>query len=123
DSVTADYAGGMQEANSHLAQTGRCCMGLINGPNVTTSSAEKYKGFRLALALHDLPFSQDQVVTAGITPDDGYAGTQQLLEQIPGIDAIAYAHDNMAMGGLAALKATGRQVPADVAVTGFHNYP
>jgi DNA-binding LacI/PurR family transcriptional regulator len=123
DSVTADYAGGMQQAVTHLAQSGRRAIGLVNGPEVTTSSAEKYKGFRLALALHDLPFTPQQVVVANITPDDGYAGTRQLLQQMPGIDAIAFANDNMAMGGLSALKAMGRQVPGDVAVTGFHDYP
>lgn len=122
DCVMADYAGGMAQMISHLARTGRRCIGLVNGPATTTSSEEKYNGFRLALALHDLPFSAAQVVAQTFSSEGGYRGTLQLLDQMPAVDAIAYADDNMAMGGLFALKEAGASVPDDVAVAGFHDY-
>jgi DNA-binding LacI/PurR family transcriptional regulator len=43
------------------------------------------------------------------------------LVDAPDVDAILYASDEMAIGGLHALKEHGREVPTDVAVIGFHN--
>ena len=48
--------------------------------------------------------------------------TQLLLAQSPDVDAIAYASDTMAIGGLSALREAGRRVPDDVAITGFYDY-
>ncbi len=120
--VMGDYVNGMQQAVEHLASTGRKRIGLVNGLPTTTSSAEKLKGFRLALALHDLPFAPDQVILSSFDAESGYTQTLQLLRQSPDLEAIAYADDTIALGGLRAIKESGRCVPDDVAVTGFYNY-
>jgi DNA-binding LacI/PurR family transcriptional regulator len=52
----------------------------------------------------------------------GYAMTQRLLAEAPDVDAIAYASDTMALGGVSALREAGRRIPDDVAVTGFYDY-
>lgn len=122
DCVMGDYLNGMQQAVEHLASTGRKRIGLVNGLSTTTSSTEKLKGFRLALALHDLPFAADQVVVSSFSAESGYAQTLQLLDQRPDLEAIAYADDTIALGGLRAIKESGRRVPEDVAITGFYNY-
>jgi DNA-binding LacI/PurR family transcriptional regulator len=122
DSVMADYTYGMKEAVSHMARSGRQRIGLVNGSAVTSSSAEKYDGYRLALILHDLPRLPSAVVNGDFTPESGYSQTRRLLEESPDLDAIAYGDDNMAFGGLSALKEMKRRVPEDVAITGFHDY-
>jgi DNA-binding LacI/PurR family transcriptional regulator len=48
--------------------------------------------------------------------------TQRLLAEAPDVDAIAYASDTMAIGGVSALREASRRVPNDVAVTGFYDY-
>lgn len=120
--VMADYVQGVEQAVAHLVHGGRRTIGLINGPDTTITSYEKYRGLRLALALHDLAFSPAQVLTGLFTPEVGYALTLRLLEQVPGIDAILYGDDYLAMGGIHALKESGRRVPDDVAVIGLHEY-
>ena len=122
DCVMANYLNGMQLAVEHLATAGRKRIGLVNGLASTTSSSEKLKGFRLALALHDLPFTADQVVDSSFDAESGYTQTLQLLRQSPDLDAVAYADDTIALGGLRAIKESGRRVPEDVAITGFYNY-
>lgn len=121
--VTADYRSGMEQAVTLLARSGRRRIALVNGPVSTSSSTEKYKGFRLGLNLHELEFDPARVVVSDFDPESGHERTSQLLAQAPELDAIVYADDYMAMGGIHALKKLGRRVPDDVAVTGFYDYP
>jgi DNA-binding LacI/PurR family transcriptional regulator len=120
--VIADYLNGMEQAVNHLISRGRRRICLINGTNVTTTSIEKYKGFRLALTMHELPFAATQVTTANHTAEEGYEHALQLLEDVPDVDAIMCADDYIAVGVLHALQEANRRVPQDVAVVGFHNY-
>lgn len=122
DCVLADIPDAMEAVLAHLVQLGRRRVGLVNGPETTRTSEEKYKGLRLGLALHNLPFTPEQMVSGDFTSAAGYARTLQLCAQVPNLDAIIYGDDQMAMGGLSALRELGKQVPADIAVTGFHDY-
>jgi DNA-binding LacI/PurR family transcriptional regulator len=123
DSVMADYRRGIEAAVDHLVARGRQRVALVNGPPTTVTSAEKMKGFRLAVALYDLPFGPEYVVEADyFSSQRGHNLTLQLLDQVPDLDAIIFADDLMAMGGIHALEESGRRVPEDVAVVGFHDY-
>jgi DNA-binding LacI/PurR family transcriptional regulator len=125
--VIADYLDGMARIVDHLLTTGRRRIALVNGPCTTTSSEEKEKGFRLALARH-APASRGIADESGsvncgdFEAGSGYSITQQLIEHRADIEAIAYASDSMAIGGVSALRESGRRVPDDVAVTGFYDY-
>jgi DNA-binding LacI/PurR family transcriptional regulator len=120
--VVADYVSGMEQAVTHLALIGRQRIGLVNGPATTSSSTDKYRGFRLALALHDLEFVPTRIARSDFDAEPGYIQTQELLRRAPDLNAIAYAQDTMALGGLRAIKESGRRVPEDIAVTGFYDY-
>ncbi len=120
--VVADYVSGIEQAVSHLASIGRKRIGLVNGPATTSSSADKYRGFRLGLALHDLSFDARRVVSGDFDAESGYQRTLELLRTVPDLDAIAFAQDTMALGGLRAIKESGRRIPQDIAVTGFYDY-
>jgi DNA-binding LacI/PurR family transcriptional regulator len=113
---------GTCQAIKHLASTGRQNIGLISGPPTTTSSEEKYNGYRLGLALCELPFDPRQVMAADFDADSGRRQTRALLGQHPDLDAIVYAMDDQALGGLLALKESGRRVPDDVAIVGFYDH-
>lgn len=121
--VMADYMNGTKHVVDHLVDAGRRRIGLVNAPPTTTSSAEKHGGFMLALSLRGLcPSSSQIVVCDDFLSESGYAQTHRLLTQQPDLDAIVYASDGLAMGGLRAIKESGRRVPGDVAVTGFYDY-
>jgi len=122
-SVMANYMQGMEFAVQHLADLGHQRICLVNGPTTTNTSEEKYKGLRLSLSLRGLPFDDYQVTDGNwFGSEGGYIATLRLLAQSRPIDAIIYADDGMALGGLKALREAGRKVPDDVAVIGFHNY-
>ena len=48
--------------------------------------------------------------------------TQKILAACPAVDALIYGDDDMAVGGLRALRSLGRRVPDDIAVAGMFNY-
>ncbi len=122
-SVMANYIQGMEFAVKHLADLGHQRICLVNGPYTTNTSQEKYQGLRLSLSMHNLPFDDYQVTGDNwFGSEGGYIATLRLLAQSRPIDAIIYADDGMALGGLKALREAGRKVPDDVAVIGFHNY-
>lgn len=122
NAVMADVAAGMRQAVEFLIQHGRRQIGIINGPLTTVTSIEKMDGYRLALALNDLPFHPDGVINSDFSAHEGYQQTLALLERMPTLDALVYADDTIAVGGLRALREQGRRVPQDVAVIGFGDY-
>jgi LacI family transcriptional regulator len=117
--VMADVTGGIRQVVDHLVRGGRRHIAFVNGPSTTGTSPAKLDGFRLALALHAHPFVADTVTAAEFTPDSGYEQTLALLSRYPELDALVFADDRMAIGGMKALREAQRQVPQDVAVTGF----
>ena len=120
--VMADYLDGMAHIVEHLLATGRRRIALVNGPCTTTSSEEKEKGFRLALARSGITDEPGFISCGDFEAGSGYGITRQLLEHEADVEAIAYASDSMAIGGIRALRESGRRVPDDVAVTGFYDY-
>ena len=123
NAVMANYVQGMGLAVDHLVARGRRHICLVNGPPESNTSDEKYKGFRLSLSLNEIPFQAYQLVCGSdFDVESGYRATVRLLAQGQAVDAIVYAADGMAAGGLKAIKESGRLVPDDVAVVGFHNY-
>ena len=120
--VSADYAAGTEEAVAHLVGKRRKYIGFVNGSSSTLSSEEKFKGFRLGLVNHNLGYSPKQVVESEFNADDGYAKTLELLQANPKLDAIIFAADDIAMGGVHALKEKGKRIPKDIAVMGYYDH-
>jgi DNA-binding LacI/PurR family transcriptional regulator len=122
NAVVAEVAQGIRAGVEHLIAAGRTRIALVNGPLTTVTSTEKLDGYRLALAVNNIPFVSDMVANSDFSAQDGYAQTLALLAQQPDIDAIIFADDTIAVGGLRALREQGRRVPHDVAVIGFGDY-
>jgi len=120
--VMADVFRGMRAVVSHLITTGHRRIGFVNGPTTTSSSAEKLSALQLELGLNGLPFHHDCMVQSEFEPEAGYQQTLHLLDTYPEVDAIVYADDDIAIGGLKAIRETGRRIPDDIAVTGFGDY-
>lgn len=120
--VMADYLHGMQLAVTHLVERGRRKVGLVNGPDTTRTSVEKLHGLQLGLLQYGLHLPPEYITSAYFHSEDGYRETQKLLQRCPDLEAIIYTDDNTAMGGMSAIKETGRTIPDDVAVIGFHDY-
>jgi LacI family transcriptional regulator len=122
NSVMADVTRGFSQAVTHLIEQGKRHMGFVNGPVATRTSAEKMDGLQLTLNHYGLPFDSRSMVISDFSADEGYRQTLALLDQMPQLDAILYAEDTIAMGGMRALKERGYRIPEDIAIIGFGDY-
>ncbi len=116
--VPGDFLGG-RTATERLLRSGHRRIGMINGQTGIEASADRLRGYRMALVSRDVGYDPALVHAGNWQPDSGYHGTHALMALADPPTAIFCANDLMAIGCLEALKERGLAVPQDVAVIGF----
>ena len=116
--VDVDNRGGARAATEHLLLTRRA-VATITGPLDMAVSADRFEGYREALAGAGLELRSDLVAHGDFTAESGARAIDRLLAAEPALDGIFAASDAMGVGALDRLTALGRQVPESVAVVGF----
>lgn len=116
--VPGDVAGG-NRATELLVSRGHRRIAHITGEGWMEVSRDRLRGYREALATHDIAFDPRLVREGNWQLSSGYEATKSLmaLERPP--TAIFCANDKMAMGCYEALKELGLGIPEDVSVVGF----
>jgi DNA-binding LacI/PurR family transcriptional regulator len=122
-SVMADYLQGARDAVEHLVSLGRQRIALVSGPPTTLTSRLKADGWRLGLAANGMLADEHRHVSGEFSAHAGHDLTLEILRRAPDTDAILYADDFSALGGVKAIAEAGRAIPDDVAIVGFHDYP
>ena len=117
--VDADNIGGAALATRHLIEQGRRRIATVTGPLDMVAGADRYTGYREALAEARMELRPELVAHGDFTEAGGAQAMSTLLERAPDLDAVFVGSDPMAVGALRALKAAGKRVPDDVAVVGF----
>ena len=121
DAVLADNADGAYQATRHLVDDhGYPDVEFVAGPPRSPDSMQRFQGFRKALAAYDRPVPEAPAGHGNFTEAGGHRAVERLLagrRRPP--RAIVFGNDEMAIGGLNALRRHKLRVPADVAVTGF----
>ncbi|WP_281974751.1 LacI family DNA-binding transcriptional regulator [Halobacillus litoralis] len=110
---------GAFEATEHLIEKGHRSLGYVSGPMDSHDNEERFTGFSDALEHYDIPFQSRLKISGDFTREGGYRATKMLIAQQNLPDAIFYANDEMAVGGLQAFKEKGIRVPADISIVGF----
>jgi len=123
DSVQPDNVAGGQALAQHLVSLGHRRIGVVTGPPLLTTTHDRLVGFRRELSSLGVELGEDRIRPGNFTRSGGEAAGHQLLNAHPTLTAIVALNDVMAIGVLAALRAHGRQVPADVSVAGFDDIP
>jgi LacI family transcriptional regulator len=106
-------------ATLHLIQAGHRRIAHIHGQSWTDPSRDRLKGYRRALAEHDILFDPELVRPGNWEPPTGYHHTLALMELDEPPTAIFVANDMMAVGCYEALKELGLAIPGDVSVIGY----
>jgi DNA-binding LacI/PurR family transcriptional regulator len=117
--VDVDNRGGGSKAIRHLLELDRHAIATIAGPQDMAAGADRLAGYRESLVTAGRVLDDRFVEVADFTLEGGRAAMQRLLERAPEIDAVFAASDLMALGAMAAIQASGRSIPTDVAVIGF----
>ncbi|MCE1178079.1 MAG: LacI family transcriptional regulator [Micrococcales bacterium] len=113
--ITSDNRGGIFALVDHLVRLGRRHIGVVAGPQSTSTGRERLLAVTDRLAHHGLDLPPAHVVEGDFQLDSGVAATEQLLGHGP-LDAIIAADNLMAMGALMVLRRNGIQVGHDMAL-------
>lgn len=110
-------------ATEHLIEQG--CKRIVH---VTSSLnrnvyAQRYKGFRKALADHHLPFNENMLIVGNLTEKTGIEAAMQMMKMKPMPDGAFITSDFVASMCIRTLKENGVSVPDDIAIVGFNNDP
>ena len=116
--VPGEVLGG-RAATERLIQAGHRRIGLIEGEVWMEASRDRLKGYRQALAHHDIPFDPELVRPGNWEPSAGYEQTHHLLNLTAPPTAIFCSNDLMALGSYEALKQRGLRIARDVSVVGY----
>jgi len=123
DSVLIDNCRGARKMVAHLLSLGHRRIAIIKGAGGNYDSAERLRGYRMALRDAGVDPDRSMERAGGFTEEGGYAATLELLDARPRPTAIFAANDSMAIGALSALRESNVRVPTDMAVAGFDDIP
>jgi LacI family transcriptional regulator len=121
--VSVNNQKGSRLATQHLIDQGRRKVGIIRGPQKWWEARERYLGWKSTLEQAGMNSSPSLAVESDWSAAGGEQAMYQLIMQEPDIDAVFASSDQIALGAMRALSASGRRVPQDMAVVGFDNIP
>jgi LacI family transcriptional regulator len=116
---------GQAELTRHLVKDhGLTRLAFVGGMADSPDAEARFQGYRAACREAGLPVPSLPDVRGKLTQTEGRLAVERLLERggrPP--QAMLFANDQMAVGGLHALERLGLRVPDDVVVTGFDGIP
>ncbi len=121
--VDVDGERGVYEVVNRLIAVGHQRIALLQPDLPIMFARFRERGYRAAMAHHDLPVNESWIVHEALTEDGGYRGMQRLLELPSPPTAVLTNNDQMAIGAIRALQERGLRAGHDVAVVGFDDIP
>ena len=126
-SVDYDHQIGAFKAVSHLVELGHRDIAIIGGKPETRLYSpigkERLKGYRMALAMADIPVRDQLIMSGEWTSTDARSCATALLTGSRPPTAIFATSDVQAAGVLMAARELGVRVPDDLSVVGYDNLP
>ncbi|MCA1319675.1 LacI family transcriptional regulator [Bacillus tianshenii] len=117
--VEVDNFHGGYLATEHLIEKGHREIAFVSGPIDSHDNAMRFEGYQEALKHHGIPYQSKWKVFGDFTREGGYRATKMLIAQRDLPQAFFYANDEMAIGGLQALKENKISVPNDISIIGY----
>ena len=119
DLVVADNHRGGRLVAEALVELGHRRIALIAGPENTTTSRDRERGFREQLEAAGLPLDETLRRVGQFSHHSGYQWCLDLLAAEPRPTAVFAANDVIAFGALDAARRVGIRVPAELSIVGF----
>ncbi len=116
-------ASGMRETIEHLIKDhGVTNIGFVSGRLENADALERFNVYKKVLSENNIPYEEKKVAYGNFSEYTEEL-VDELLEANPGIEAIVFANDTMAIGGYKSIKKHGLTIGKDILVTGFDNAP
>ena len=119
DSVAIDNTTAAREIGNHLALSGQGNIAILGGPEVSSVSRNRVKGFREGAASGKARIVNSEGIWGALTRESGARRASELFRAHPHVDSILCGNDLIALGVLDVCEELGKTVPNDVAVAGF----
>lgn len=107
-------------ATEHLISLGHRRIGHLRG-DASSVSAERFEGYKQALAEHQLPYDESLARECGLLESQGYEAIRSWLAQGEVPEAIFVVNDPAAVGAMQAMEEAGIKVGKEVAIVGAGN--
>ena len=119
DTVLGDSAGGSRQLVEHLIALGHRRIGMITESDAVSTARDRRHGYETALTNAGLVVAPELLVGGSVDPLGGRDGMRRLLELEQPPTAVFTVNNLVALGAIEAVRATGREVPDDVALVCF----
>ncbi|MBZ0302628.1 MAG: LacI family transcriptional regulator [Anaerolineae bacterium] len=119
--IKIDNVGAAQQAVEHLINRGHRRIALV-----VPWCESRFAGYQQALKKHGIPFDPDLVYQFGPFEPDSIAQGERAMQALlarASFTACFVTADMLAIGALKAAKASGLQIPDDLAIIGFDDIP
>jgi len=111
------------EVTTHLINQGHKRIVHITGNQLQNVYADRFKGYKQALADNGIAFDESLVIINGLNASDGMESAEQILKMSPLPDGVFAANDQCAVACMQVIKKAGLKIPQDIAFAGFNNDP
>ena len=115
--VCVNNYSGARKAVEHLVSLGHKDIAFINGPNILSSSADRYRGYREVMEENGLPIRKEFNYDGENNIESGYRIMKKMLDNPP--SAVFVSGDFMAFGAMNAVQEAGMKIPEDISFVGF----
>lgn len=119
DTVLTNNFESAYELVSHLISNGHRSIGAILGVSDITTGRERMEGYLRALADHNIPFVQKQLMQVVPKAPNGYAAARQILSLAEPPTALFTGNCQITAGALRAAYDLSLNLPHDIAIAGF----
>lgn len=110
-------------AAEHLYQLGHRRIGLVMGPQNTSTSRDRAHGAQQWLAGQGVDTGAVSLVWTDYTTEAGYSSAMAMLGEADPVTAIIAGNDTIALGVLEAAKRRGIAVPGRLSIIGIDDMP
>jgi LacI family transcriptional regulator len=122
-SVVIDNYKAGYEATSHLIEQGCVRIMHIGGNLLRNVYADRFRGYKQALADNKIEFDQTMVVIGDMSRQAGIDVAKRILNMELRPDGIFTSNDTSAVAAIVELENAGVKIPDEIAVVGFNNEP
>lgn len=122
-SVSVNYEQSAYELTDYLLRLGHTKIAFIKGHPDLASSAQRERGFRRAMAVHNVEISESLMAQGMNNFQSGRSAASALIQGDVRPTAIFANNDEMAAGVLYEMQSHRINVPNDISLIGFDNTP
>jgi len=123
DIVIIDNIKGAYDATSYLIGLGHKRIGIVNGPTLTTTGADRLQGYCQALKEAQLPIDKDLIEIVTFKKDSGIIAAKRLLSLNKPPTAIFAANNALGEATLFVIRELGLKVRDDISLVIFDDVP